>query len=533
MGSSKFFRGTPILLGDNTIPGVRIPKELSVLIPKIYKACEDFGLDTYPAIIQMLTYAEISEIAAFGGFPVRFPHWTFGMEYEELQRGYEHGMHRIFEMVINTNPCYIYCLDSNTLVDNVTVIAHAMGHNHFFKNNIYFSQTTQNMMNTLANNGTRIRRYMNRWGKETVTEFIDHVLRIQTLVDPAVAWHQKVVKDPIIQDSRKYRFPIRLRVQEGHDYMESYLNPKSWLDRQQEDIKRKDAEEQLGIFTDSTKDIMGFIRDQANLKPWQQDIMSMLHDEALYFYPQGDTKTINEGFASWTDSNIMARMGLVGLGQKTPDAGIVEYALHKTAVLGGKYSTNPYKVGYMLLCDIEKRWNEGRFGQEYDDCKDIKQREHWDKKLGQGKEKVFQVCRDYNDLMLIIEFFTEDFCHENEFYEWKRYPTGEYKIESRDYKKIRDKLIKRYLNRGLPEIQLVDPNHRGKGHMLLEHTWDNRGTLLESFLKATMESLYFLWGNTIVLNSKNDDEEAIVYVCHGTSDKDFEKLTEAEYKELL
>ena len=84
-----------------------------------------------------MTYDEISELASYGGFPVRFPHWKWGMEYEELSRGYEYSRHRISEMVINTSPCYIYCLDSNTLVDNVDVIAHAIGHNDFFKNNVF------------------------------------------------------------------------------------------------------------------------------------------------------------------------------------------------------------------------------------------------------------------------------------------------------------------------------------------------------------------------------------------------------------
>ena len=130
--SSKFFRGSSLLLGDSTVPGVQLPSELKKIMPDIFKAVKDFGCDFYPTVVQMLTYDEISEVASYGGFPVRYPHWKWGMEYESLQKGYEHGMHRIYEMVINTNPCYIYCLDSNTLVDNVTVIAHALGHNDFF-----------------------------------------------------------------------------------------------------------------------------------------------------------------------------------------------------------------------------------------------------------------------------------------------------------------------------------------------------------------------------------------------------------------
>ena len=114
--------GSPILMGDNTIPGVRIPREVQEQIPVIFKAVKDFGIDHQPPVIEFLTYDEISEIAAYGAFPVRYPHWSFGMEYEQLSKGYEFGHHRISELVVNTSPCYIYCLDSNTLCDNVNVI---------------------------------------------------------------------------------------------------------------------------------------------------------------------------------------------------------------------------------------------------------------------------------------------------------------------------------------------------------------------------------------------------------------------------
>lgn len=98
---SRMMSGSPILMGDNTIPGVRIHKEVREVLPEVFKSCQEFGLDYYPTIIEFVTYDEISELASYGGFPVRYPHWSFGMEFEELSRGYEYGMHRISEMVIN------------------------------------------------------------------------------------------------------------------------------------------------------------------------------------------------------------------------------------------------------------------------------------------------------------------------------------------------------------------------------------------------------------------------------------------------
>ncbi len=517
---SRFMAGMPLLMGDNTVPGACMPKELKELIPTIFRVCTDFGLDYYPTVVQLLTYDEVSEIAAYGGFPVRYPHWQWGMEYEELQRGYEYGMHRIYEMVINSNPCYLYCLNSNTLVDNITVIAHALGHCHFFKNNVYFEPTQKfardyNMINELANHGNRIREYMTRWGKERVTEFIDHILRIDTLIDPASAWNEKSAREVVVRDTRKYRQPRRLKVDQTRRHMEDWINPREWKDREKRRIGREEASEDMGLCENPLKDIMGFMRDNAPFKPWQADIFSMLYEESLYFSPQGKTKMINEGFASWVDYNIMAKMGYVSLGQKDKSAGIVEYADHKMGVLGGHYSLNPYKLGFNMLLEIEERWDKGQFGTEWEECKDMEKRKNWDTKAMLGKQKVFEVCKFYDDPMLIAEFFTEDFCRRMEFFTWKHYPNGDTKLETIDYPKIKKMLMKRFTNRGLPDIRLVEPNYRGRGHMLLQDFSEPGHTLYDSYLRETMTSLRALWGNDILVASRNKDGMEIIYHCHG------------------
>jgi len=527
--SNKFMHGSPVLLGDNTVPGVPLTKELKELAPKILQACRDWGLDFYPTVIQLLTYDEISELAAYSGFPVRYPHWSFGMEYEELQRGYEYGLHKIYEMVTNISPCYIYCLSSNTLLDHLTVIAHATGHNDFFKNNIHFSATDTNMMNKMANHGTRIRNYITRWGKEKVSEFIDYVIRIQTLIDGSEAWREKVSKNVIIRDERSYRYPKRLNVDKNRLYMDPFINTKEFKDKENEKVHQEDVADEIGVFREPTKNIMGFLRDNAPLKPWQSDIISMLYDEAMYFYPQRLTKTSNEGWASMTDSVIMAEQGFVSLGQKGHDHGIVEYSEHKMGVLGGKYSTNPYKLGYYLLSDIRERWDKGRFGPEWDDCNDIHKKENWDLKTNLGKEKIFEVRKYYDDLTLIHEFFTEDFCRKQEYFHWVHYPNGEFRLENRDYKQIKKLLMQKHINGGLPDIRLTEPNYRGQGAMMLEHTYDGR-TLYEPYVSEVLIALRAIWGNNVYLSTKDAAGKEKIYCCYGTnSEKDIEVLSREEH----
>jgi stage V sporulation protein R len=282
------------------------------------------------------------------------------------------------------------------------------------------------------------------------------------------------------------------------------------MDKEKEKVKVKEKADELELFKNPTRDILGFLKDSAPLKPWQSDVIAMLYEEALYFFPQRQTKMLNEGCASIADHVIMSRQGYVGLGQESDDCGIIEYSQHKMGVLGGKYSTNPYKLGFNLLLDIEERWNKGKFGTEYEDCTDLKKKENWDQKLMLGKEKVFEVIRCHNDYTAINEFFTEDFCNKYEFFEWKRYPNGEYKIESRDYKKIKNKLLGKYLNSNLPDIRLTDCNFNGDGSLMLQH-YDEGRVLHRSYLYEVLNSIAFIWKNKVHLASYNKDGEEEVF----------------------
>lgn len=542
MASSQgdtMLHGSPILLGDNTVPGVQYTPELEEVIPKVIKACEDFGLDPYPPIIELLTYDEISEIASYGGFPVRFPHWSFGMEYEQLSRGYEHGMHKIYEMVINSNPSLIYCLDSNPLLDHITVIAHATGHSDFFKNNAWFEKTSENSVNELANHGSRIRRYMDRWGKERVVEFIDWVLSVDNLIDLSASWEKRQAKELHVRDKREYYYPRRLKLPstdgEEHDYMDEWINTKEWKDRENYRVKQQEVIKELDIFTGKDKDILGYLVEHAPLTPWQQDIISMLYRESQYFAPQALTKMMNEGWASYVDYNIMARRHWAN------GDGIYDYAKHKMGVLGGKYSMNPYAVGFKIFLEIEDRWNKGRFGREYEQCEDMVKRQNWDTKAGLGHQKVFEVRAVHNDLTAIHEFVDQDFVDKYELFVWEKFPKPdggfEYLIKTRDAKEIRNMLMQRYSNGGRPDIRLVDPNYANKDIFLMEHQWDGR-TLAKNYASATLVHLWNLWNNggaagrrPVAIATKDEEGKDFLYVCTGHRPDQNGVMTRKQFEE--
>ena len=507
---------TNLLHGDNTIPGIRPPEEIASEIPSILQHCRDYGLDFYDTVVEFLDYDAISEIAAYGGFPVRYRHWQFGQEYEELSRGYEYGHHVIYEMVVNTNPCYIYCLASNNKVDHVTVIAHATGHNDFFKNNIYFEKTNQNMMNELANHRTKINRYSKDWNPNVVESFIDSCLSMETLIDPGKAWAKREQKEWSATIKRKFEFPNRIKVREGSEYMDEYLNTPEFIRQEENRIETEELKSLIDALPKPERDIFGYLRDNAPLRPWEQDVICTLYNEAMYFAPQGQTKMVNEGWASKIDSELMARLGLCG------QEGIHHYAMHKAGVLGGKYSMNPYKMGFMLLEDIEERWNKGKFGKEYDECDDQRELEAWDKKLGLGHSKIFEVRQYYNDVSMIVDFFTPEFCEKNEFWQWAKFPDGTYKIVSKDHKKIKNSLIKQYLNRGLPIIKLEEPNYKGKNIFMMRHEWEGN-TLHKTKTQETLKNLVKIWRNPCALITKDNDLNEIVYYCDAKGKCDIAK----------
>src|SRR3989440_4201571 len=161
----------------------KLPRHLRTLKEEIEGYARGYGLDFYETIFEVIDADDLNEIAAYGGFPTRYPHWSFGMQYEELRKGYDYGLSKIYEMVINNDPCYAYLMRSNPDVDQKLVMAHVFGHNDFFKNNAYFAHTNRKMMDEMANHGARIRRYAEKFGEDEVENFLDRCMSIDDLID--------------------------------------------------------------------------------------------------------------------------------------------------------------------------------------------------------------------------------------------------------------------------------------------------------------------------------------------------------------
>src|ERR1700693_5589624 len=204
-----------------------LPPHLVEIQGQMEQHARNYGLDFFPTIFELVDADQLNAVAAYGGFPTRYPHWRFGMEYEQLSKGYTYGLPKIYELVINNNTCYASLMRSNALVDQKLVMAHVYGHCDFFKNNYWFSQTNRKMMDEMANHGNRVRRYMDRFGVEEVENFIDACLSVEDLID----LHSPFIKRNA--DRPKYEFkrsdeedvPPTPGWFEAKGYLESFVNP--------------------------------------------------------------------------------------------------------------------------------------------------------------------------------------------------------------------------------------------------------------------------------------------------------------------
>jgi len=485
-----------------------LPQYLYKEQQRIEAYAREYGLKFFPQIFEILDYKTMNEVAAFGGFPTRYPHWRFGMEYAKLSKSYSYGLSKIYEMVINNNPCYAYLLEGNSLVDQKLVMAHVSAHNDFFMNNHYFSRTNRKMVDAMANHATRVRRHMARFGVDRVERFIDRCLSLENLIDPMSMF---IKRAPVAVDRRRGALaapeeetpdqPKKLRADKS--YMEHYINPPPDPD----EIAKKeeeDAGDAVPRFpAHPVADVLLFLLHHAPLKPWQRDIMEIVREEAYYFAPQGMTKIMNEGWATYWHSTIMTQKVLT-------DAEVIDYADHASAVLGGGPSLNPYKIGVELYRHVERRWNMGRFGKEYDVCDDLEARRTWDRQLGLGRERIFEVRRHYNDVMFIDEFFTEEFCREQLFYTygWNK-RSGQWEIQGRQYRKIKEQLLTMLTNMGNPRITVVDANHHNRGELLLLHGHEGTDLKLD-WAADTLRNLQRVWRRPVSLQTVIKDKPVIV-----------------------
>ncbi|ADU29665.1 SpoVR family protein [Evansella cellulosilytica] len=462
--------------------------ELVKAIEEITEIAEGFGLDFYPMRYEICPADIIYTFGAYG-MPTRFSHWSFGKQFHKMKLQYDLGLSKIYELVINSNPCYAFLLDTNSMIQNKLIIAHVLAHCDFFKNNVRFSNTRRDMVESMTATAERIAHYELVHGRQEVEQFLDAVLAIQEHIDPSLvrpklAWSMEDVWQEEDENDNVTETPF-----------DDLWSLDESNNREQEQRSKKTKKKQIP--PQPEKDILLFIEEYSReLEDWQRDILTMMREEMLYFWPQLETKIMNEGWASYWHQRIIREMDL------TSDEAIEFAKLNAGVVQPSKTQINPYYLGLKIFEDIEERYN--------DPTEDMIFQQGVEK--GSGREKIFEVREIESDISFIRNYLTKDLVMREDMYLFQK-KGREYKVVDKEWENVRDQLISSRVNGGFPYIVVKDGDHLKNGELYLSHEYE--GIELDTqYLEKTLPYIYQLWGRPVHMETVMT-ERKIVYTYDG------------------
>ncbi|WP_078552555.1 SpoVR family protein [Bacillus alkalicellulosilyticus] len=457
-------------------------KKLEYAIEEITEIATDFGLDFYPMRYEICPSDIIYTFGAYG-MPTRFSHWSFGKQFHKMKLQYDLGLSKIYELVINSNPCYAFLLDSNSLIQNKLIIAHVLAHCDFFKNNVRFSNTRRDMVESMSATAERIARYELIHGKEEVETFLDAILSIQEHIDPSLV---------------RPKLSWSLEDEEEEDDNPKYSSPYDDLWELDSEKKEEEPKKRKKKFPPRPeKDLLLFIEEYSReLEPWQRDVLTMMREEMLYFWPQLETKIMNEGWASYWHMRILREMNLT-----TEET--IEYAkLNAGVIQPSKTQINPYYLGLKIFEDIEERYDNPT--KEMQDIQGVKP--------GSGREKIFEVREIESDISFIRNYLTKDLVGREDMYLFQK-QGADYKVIDKEWEKVRDQLVQSRVNGGFPYLTVTDGDYLKNGELYITHHFE--GTELDvSYLEKVLPNIYQLWGRTVHMET-TINEKRIDFIYDG------------------
>ncbi|SDW97985.1 stage V sporulation protein R [Marininema mesophilum] len=454
-------------------------KKLSDSIAEITEIAKGYGLDFYPMRYEICPADIIYTFGAYG-MPTRFSHWSFGKTFHKMKLQYDLNLSRIYELVINSNPCYAFLLKGNSLLQNKLIVAHVLAHCDFFKNNVRFSNTSRDMVESMAASAERIRQYEREYGKDQVEDFLDNVLAIQEHVDPSLMKRPRRKKEKKTDTSHSHKSP--------YDDL--------WgLDQGKEEKAVKKPRSKVP--DESEKDLLLFLMNHSQvLESWQQDIMTVMREEMLYFWPQMETKIMNEGWASYWHIRILREMDL-------SEAETLEFAkLNASVIQPSQTSINPYYLGLKMFEDIEKRW----------DHPTKEEQERYGRKIGKGREKMFEVREMDLDTSFIRNYLTEQLVEDLDLYIFQR-NGNEWTVSDKGWENVREQLITARVNGGHPTIWVMNGDYLNNGELYLKHSFEGM-ELDVKYIEKTLPHVQVLWGRTVHIETEIE-KKPVLFTYNG------------------
>jgi spore cortex formation protein SpoVR/YcgB (stage V sporulation) len=481
------------------------------LIARVNAACEEIalgemGLDIYPVQIEVITSEQMLDAYSSTGMPRFYQHWSFGKHFARSETMYRKGFQGLaYEIVINSNPVLCYIMEENTATMQTLVIAHAaMGHNHFFKNNHTFKQWTDadGILDYLDFAKTYIARCEDRYGHAEVERVLD-------------AAHA-LMANGVHRSPRKRMPDLRseeLRERERRDHGERLFNDLWRTVPEKTKARRSPEERRRALLGLPEENLLYFLEKSApRLAPWQREILRIVRLIAQYFYPQRQTKVMNEGCATYCHYTIMTRLHELG---QIDDASYLEFVhSHTNVVLQPDYTDprysgiNPYALGFAMMQDIERaclhpteedrKWFGALAGSgdPYAALRDVWANYRDESFISQflspnviRRFRLFSILDDNEDEKMLVEAIHDE----------------------RGYQRLRRSLSRHYdLSRSDPDISIVDVDLAGDRTLEVVHRVHDGVILAQKEARQVLRYLADLWGYSVRMLEVDAETERVL-----------------------
>ncbi|MEO7725753.1 MAG: SpoVR family protein [Burkholderiales bacterium] len=461
-------------------------------------AAAEFGLDTYPNQIEIITSEQMLDAYASSGLPVGYPHWSYGKEFIRNERAYRGGQQGLaYEIVINSNPCIAYLMEENSMAMQALVIAHASyGHNSFFKGNHLFRQWTA--PDAIVDYLVFARRYVmqceERHGAAAVEAVLDSC---HALMSHGV-------------DRYRHPAPLSLKAEAAR-----LAAREAHRERQFNDLWRTlPASEQPHAAqagkqfpTEPQENLLYFIEKHApSLGPWQRELVRIVRKLAQYFYPQGQTKVMNEGWATFWHYTLLNRLHEQGL---VTDGFMLEILKNHTNVVyqpafdSGVYSgINPYALGFAMFTDLRRMCERP----------DAEDRQWFPQLAGSDwKATLDFAMRNFKDESFISQYLSPRLIREFRLFAIADHETeSDLTIDSihdeAGYRRVRTLLARQHsLEERVPDVQIQRYAREGDRSLTLQYR-RQRGRPLSAAATEVLKHVRRLWGFPVRLDSVGADD---------------------------
>jgi stage V sporulation protein R len=477
---------------------------------EIRRVAAQFGLDTYPNQLEIISAEQMMDAYASAGMPVSYNHWSFGKHFLSTEKSYKRGqMGLAYEMVINSNPCIAYLMEENSLTMQALVIAHASyGHNSFFKGNYLFRTWTdaEAIIDYMVFAKNYIADCERRYGVETVELLLDSCHALQNY---GVDRYKRPAKISIPEETA--------RQLERETYLQSQVND-LWRTLPTRDVEVELARKHERFPPEPQENLLYFIEKSAPLlAPWQREIVRITRKISQYFYPQRQTQVMNEGWATFWHYTILNQLydeGVVG------DGFMMEFLQSHTNVVyqppvTSKYfgGINPYALGFSMMSDIrricEAPTDEDRLW--FPDIAGSDWRQTLDFAMRNFKDESFiaqylspKLIRDFHFFSVLDDDRSDNLTisaiHDDDGYRYIRAQlTEQYNLGSRE-----------------PDIQVWSVNLAGDRALTLRHPQFQRRPL-NQHTDEVLKHVVRLWGFDVYLETI-DPEGHVVETSHCKAD---------------